>query len=68
MVCSSCYRSKTEAKEKAPHDWFVLFAVLQSTFGFVVLWFTAWFIGRILLSIPSSFHEGTVWERFGFGY
>lgn len=66
MVCSACYKSKTEIKEKVPRDWFVLFAVLQTTLGFAALWVTVWFLGRVLLSIPSSFHEGTVWEKFGF--
>lgn len=66
MVCSTCYRSKTEIKAKVPRDWFVLFAVMQSTVGFALIWFTVWFMGRILLSIPARFHEGTVWERFGF--
>jgi hypothetical protein len=65
MVCSTCYRSKTEIKEKAPRDWFVLFAALQTTVGFAVLWFTVWLIGRLLISIPARFHEGTVWEKFG---
>ena len=66
MVCSTCYRSKTEVEKKAPRDWFVVFAALQATVGVAVLWFTVWFIGRLLISIPARFHEGTVWEQFGY--
>lgn len=32
--------------------------------GFLVLWFFFYYLGRILLAIPTSFHEGTVWTGF----
>ena len=31
-----------------------------------LLWFAAWVLGRVLLSIPSEFHEGTTWESLQF--
>jgi hypothetical protein len=30
--------------------------------GILVLWILFYFLGQILVSIPSSFHEGTVWK------
>lgn len=30
--------------------------------SFLVLWFVFFLFGRLLLNLPSSFHEGTVWQ------
>jgi len=27
------------------------------------VWFVAYFMGRVLLQMPDTFHEGTAWER-----
>ena len=34
----------------------------QFLFGFMVLWLFFYYVGQALLSLPSSFHEGTVWQ------
>ena len=52
-------------KEKPKRDWFVLTTATQLLAGVAALWFTTWLLGRVLVSIPSEFHEGTTWERFG---
>lgn len=66
MVCGACHRAKVATKEKAPKDWFALTASLQAVLGLALLWSTAWFLGRLLLSTPSEFHEGRIWQKFGF--
>jgi hypothetical protein len=30
--------------------------------GFLLLWASFYYLGQALLSLPSSFHEGTVWK------
>lgn len=30
--------------------------------GFIFAWLCFYLIGRLLLRIPSEFHEGTIWE------
>lgn len=65
MVCGSCYRIKTEVAVKPRRDWFILTFAMQSIAGGLLLWLTAWLLGRLLLNLPSSFHEGNMWERFG---
>ena len=63
MVCGPCYKTKTQVKEKPKRDWFIITTALQALLGLVGLWLIAWVLGQILLNVPSSFHEGTVWEK-----
>ncbi len=30
--------------------------------GFLLLWTVFYTVGNVLTSIPSEFHEGTIWE------
>jgi len=63
MVCGSCYKEKAQIKDKPKRDWFIITTALHAAAGLTILWFTAWLLGQVLLSTPSSFHEGTVWEK-----
>ena len=65
MICAGCLR-KQEAKKKtvAPRR-----ALISSTLLFVASFFFLWWcfygMGNLLLRIPSSFHDGSVWELQG---
>ncbi|MFZ4765344.1 MAG: rhomboid family protein [Roseimicrobium sp.] len=63
-VCGSCHRAKVQVKDKPKRDWFVLTSTLQLSLGLSMLWLAAWLLGRVLLTIPSEFHEGTRWENW----
>lgn len=63
MFCASCLREKTAVKEATKRDYFVLSVAAQAALGLMALWFTTYFFGRALLELPSSFHEGTLWEK-----
>ena len=63
MFCATCLREKTGVKVATTRDWFVLSIVGQALLGLLGLWFTTYFFGRTLLELPSSFHEGTLWEK-----
>ncbi len=65
MVCGSCHREKAAVQAKPRRDWFLLTTALQALLGLVLLWGTAWFLGKLLLSTPSDFHEGIMWQRLG---
>ena len=64
MYCSVCFEEKAGVKEKQKRDWFVISVTAQAAVGFLGLWFTAYFLGKVLLEIPSNFHEGSIWEKF----
>jgi hypothetical protein len=66
MVCSACHRKKSQVKENPGYDRAFITGSLQFIIGLALLWFGAWLLGRVLLNIPSEFHEGTTWERFTF--
>ncbi len=37
----------------------------QCLLGFLIAWLFFYYLGEILLSIPASFHEGTIWKSIG---
>ena len=63
MMCAECFKASTATKVSPKRDWFVLSFVTQAVLGLLGLWFTSYFLGRVLLELPTSFHEGTVWEK-----
>ena len=66
MVCGACHRAKLEVKEKPKRDWFFITVPLQLAVGLALLWGGTYFLGKVLVSTPTEFHEGTMWQRFGF--
>src|SRR4051812_27624082 len=63
MMCSSCHEKKTAVQVTRKWDWFVFTTSAQVLAGLALLWFSTWLLGRILVSIPSAFHEGATWEK-----
>ncbi|MGD9749121.1 MAG: rhomboid family protein [Verrucomicrobiales bacterium] len=39
-----------------------LIPLLQILAGIALAWAVSWFMGRLITSIPSDFHDGTRWE------
>lgn len=37
----------------------------QCLLGFLVVWLFFYYLGEALLSVPTSFHEGTIWKTMG---
>jgi hypothetical protein len=65
MLCSACFQALTKVQEKPVRDWFILTTSVQALLGLGLLWFSTWLLGRVLLNIPTAFHEGYMWERLG---
>jgi hypothetical protein len=64
MLCAECLRREASgAKPKAERRHLPVFA-LQFLGGLLLLWFTLWLAGRILVEIPVDFHDGKVWSNF----
>jgi hypothetical protein len=62
IVCASCLQ-KLATKPKAKRTTFVnVLRVLQCAFSLVLLRFLFYLIGESLVSIPTSFHDGTIWH------
>jgi hypothetical protein len=41
----------------------ILAGVMQLGIGLLILWFCFFMAGRGLLQIPSSVHEGSIWQQ-----
>ena len=65
MLCAGCLAKEAAALRAAPKKkrQFMPYALLQALCGLALLWITVYLAGRILLAVPSDFHEGTVWRK-----
>jgi len=63
ILCASCLAKL--AAPAAPHrrGFPILSSGLQCLLAVAVAWFFFFLIGRGLLAIPTSFHEGTLWRN-----
>lgn len=61
VICSRCLagRSETKAEKKTGE---VLKSVAALLAGLTIAWFFFYCCGQVLLSMPASFHEGTMWS------
>ena len=63
MICGACLRSTAQQGSAESSRWMT--TTLQAC-RLVIALFVAWLVfyaaGRGLLTIPSAFHEGTVWR------
>ena len=58
VVCSGCLTGQGSKQKKAPWLTSNLRKGLLVGTGFVFLWFCFYYLGRILMAIPQSFHDG----------
>lgn len=65
LLCSSCLEKLFAPPKKKRRPLAGLARTLQFLFGFFLLWFLFYSVSLVLLSTPSSFHEGTLWENVG---
>ena len=64
MLCSQCLASMTQDREKRSQRWVRgLLMLVQGASGFLLLWYALYLVGLILLAIPDTFHEGTIWKE-----
>ena len=63
VLCASCLRKLLAPEEKKKYPFRFLLRAIQVLCGLVALWLLFYYVGEILLLIPTSFHEGTVWEK-----
>ena len=65
VLCSACLRSQTVVPEthRIRRGLARLLRPGLALAAFLAVWLFFQLCGQILLTIPSSFHEGTLWER-----
>ena len=66
LICAACLK-KIARPPLTQRGWFLGFVrAAQCLAGVVLAWIFFHAIGQALLSIPTTFHEGTVWKQKGF--
>ncbi|MCK5804051.1 MAG: rhomboid family protein [Lentisphaeria bacterium] len=66
VLCSTCLREQVDVPEQrwSTRGLLGLARPILSLAAFLIIWLFFQLFGQILLTIPSSFHEGTFWEQF----
>ena len=63
VLCASCLDRLLASSQGRPLRFTGLMRCMQFLFGFMVLWIFFYYAGQVLLSLPTSFHEGTLWQN-----
>jgi len=63
FLCATCLRKLQPVIEQSTRDWSWLARGIHLTLGVLLTWSLFYLTGRLLLRIPSDWHEGTVVER-----
>ncbi|MCE9610216.1 MAG: rhomboid family protein [Chthoniobacter sp.] len=63
IICASCLKKIAQAAAKPARRRVNLWPVVQVAAGLVVALLVFHTIGRVLLTMPDSFHDGTMWTH-----
>lgn len=62
VVCSACLKKLVRIPLARRPAFLRLFRFVQCATAVFIVWFFFFLIGALLLKIPASFHEGTLWQ------
>jgi hypothetical protein len=62
VLCAACLRKAADARPGRRGRFGGLMRLGQCLAGLVLAWLFFYIMGECLLTLPSSFHEGTVWR------
>ena len=62
VLCAACLGGKIDAGDAGLSRFGQLNRIVHFLLGAMFLWIFFYYLGQILLSLPSSFHEGTLWQ------
>jgi uncharacterized paraquat-inducible protein A len=59
VLCANCLAQLLKRTDARRSRWGGLIQLLQLSMGFLLIWFLFHGLGRLLLALPSVFHDGT---------
>ena len=62
VICAACLRKMLRRPEQRRHPFLWLARAAALGCSLLTGWLAFYWVGRILLSIPTSFHDGTLWH------
>ncbi|MEW5724529.1 MAG: rhomboid family protein [Thermodesulfobacteriota bacterium] len=63
VLCASCLARLTQAGRRRGRRLGALARLLQTFIGLWIIWLFFYYLGRVLITIPASFHEGALWKE-----
>jgi hypothetical protein len=63
VLCANCLNKIIRGSAHGMSSFGVLFRLAHLIAGIILLWVVFYYFGQILISLPSSFHEGTIWSN-----
>jgi hypothetical protein len=62
VVCSACLKKLAHVPLRQRPAFVKVLRFAQCAVSLLVAWFFFFLIGDMLVKLPASFHEGTVWQ------
>jgi len=62
VLCASCLRKRLKPAKERLYRFQWLFRLGHFFLGIMILYVIFYYLAQILLVLPSSFHEGTLWQ------
>ena len=62
VLCASCLEKQHDFRPIRTIRFSGIVRIAQFLSGGILLWFFFYYLGQVLLSLPDSFHEGTLWK------
>ncbi len=63
VLCAACLKKTARIPLLKRPGFAGALLVMKCVVGLLVAWFFFYLIGEALLSLPTSFHEGTLWQK-----
>lgn len=62
VLCASCLGQKSNTIKEKLHRFQWVFRLGHFFLGMMIAYVIFFYLAQILLSLPTSFHEGTLWQ------
>ena len=62
VLCAACLRKVLEPARQSSDRFRWIFRLAHFFLGILILYIFFYYLGQILLALPTSFHEGTLWR------
>lgn len=67
LTCAECLRKNQSPAEKENKKWAAiqLMPIVHFLIAVIISWSAFYFIAQVLMDVPDSFHDGTIWKNEG---
>ena len=67
VLCSACLGKLLRSSEAKPRPFGPLVRLFHLIAGLMIVWLFFYYVGQVLVALPTSFHEGTLWQNGWWG-